>query len=100
MAQSPLKSKEPDRIQIQETDESKHVVAWYIASLPDGMEKKSQVVTVVSYHYFHTGFYRMINRLISRDSKTPENKNSYARRVLNAFLPAGYPHSVTSDYLE
>jgi hypothetical protein len=56
MAQSPLKYREPDRIQIQERDESKHVVAWYIASLPDGTEKKSRVVTVVSYHYFHTGF--------------------------------------------
>lgn len=30
----------------------------------------------------------------------PKNTNSYARSVLNAFLPAGYPHSVTGDYLE
>jgi hypothetical protein len=30
----------------------------------------------------------------------PKNSKSYAKSILNAFLPAGYPHSVTSDYLE
>jgi hypothetical protein len=30
----------------------------------------------------------------------PRGSTSFARSVLNAFLPAGYPHSVTDDYLE
>lgn len=34
------------------------------------------------------------------DINTPRNSNSFAKTLLNAFLPAGYPHSVTKDYLE
>jgi hypothetical protein len=52
MAQSPLKSKERNRIQIRETDESKHLVAWYITSLPDQLGRKCRVATVVSFCCF------------------------------------------------
>ena len=30
----------------------------------------------------------------------PENTKAVWQRVLDVFLPAGYPHSVTNDYLE
>lgn len=29
----------------------------------------------------------------------PAEQSSLATRLLNVFLPAGYPHSVTSDYM-
>lgn len=32
------------------------------------------------------------------DSKPKMNRRSYAREVLDVFLPAGYPHTVTPDY--
>ncbi|TGJ78164.1 hypothetical protein E0Z10_g10602 [Xylaria hypoxylon] len=32
------------------------------------------------------------------DSKTKVKHRSYAREVLDVFLPAGYPHTVTADY--
>ncbi|CCU79488.1 DUF647 domain protein [Blumeria hordei DH14] len=35
----------------------------------------------------------------SNANKTPVQTHSYSRTVLNAFLPAGYPNSVTDDYL-
>ncbi|TVY30540.1 RUS1 family-like protein [Lachnellula hyalina] len=77
MAQVALKEKTPLRLEIEEIDESKNVVATYIASAPNDDWKTSRIDVVV-----------------------PKNTNSYARSILNAFLPAGYPHSVTNDYLE
>ncbi|TVY73460.1 RUS1 family protein-like protein [Lachnellula suecica] len=76
MAQSPLKEASR-QLEIEEIDESKNVVATYIASGLDNGGKSSRIDVVI-----------------------PKNTNSYPRSVLNAFLPAGYPHSVTSDYLE
>ncbi len=32
------------------------------------------------------------------NSKPKVNRRSYAREVLDVFLPAGYPHTVTRDY--
>jgi hypothetical protein len=32
------------------------------------------------------------------DSKPKLKHRSYAREVLDVFLPAGYPHTVTADY--
>ncbi|KAK2625151.1 hypothetical protein QTJ16_005520 [Diplocarpon rosae] len=61
--------------EIEEIDQAKNVVATYIRS---SFDEKGERVDIV----------------------TPKNANSYARTVLNAFLPAGYPNSVTDDYLE
>ncbi|KUJ12069.1 DUF647-domain-containing protein [Mollisia scopiformis] len=72
MAQKPISD---SHIEIEETDQANNLVATYITS-PSG-EKG-----------------RRVDIIIPRDS------TNYARSILNAFLPAGYPHSVTSDYLE
>lgn len=32
--------------------------------------------------------------------KLPEDAKSFPQRLLDVFLPAGYPHSVTEDYLQ
>lgn len=89
MAQTPIKtSSSRARIEISETDESKNIVATYFASPPSKSNSKSEA-DVIS----ESGNGRI-------DVVVPKNTNSYARSVLNAFLPAGYPHSVTGDYLE
>ncbi|KAH6722322.1 vitamin B6 photo-protection and homoeostasis-domain-containing protein [Leptodontidium sp. MPI-SDFR-AT-0119] len=72
MAQKPLSE---SLLEIQEIDKANNVVATYVKS-PAG-EKGERIDIVI-----------------------PENANSYVKSVLNVFLPAGYPHSVTSDYLE
>ncbi|CZR59611.1 related to DUF647 domain protein [Phialocephala subalpina] len=70
MAQKPIMD---EHIEITETDQANNIVATYITSGENG----SRIDVVI-----------------------PRNSNSYARSILSAFLPAGYPHSVTSDYLE
>ncbi|KAL2073199.1 hypothetical protein VTL71DRAFT_10523 [Oculimacula yallundae] len=72
MAQKPLSE---SLLEIEEIDQASNVVATYIKSASG--EKGERIDIVI-----------------------PKNVNSYAKSVLNAFLPAGYPHSVTSDYLE
>ncbi|KAK0107154.1 hypothetical protein ONS95_003860 [Cadophora gregata] len=62
-------------LEIQEIDQANNIVATYIKSQPSGKGERIDVVI-------------------------PKNVNSYAKSVLHAFLPAGYPHSVTGDYLE
>ncbi|CZT10646.1 related to DUF647 domain protein [Rhynchosporium agropyri] len=72
MAQKPLSELFQEIVEI---DQASNVVATYIKSASG--EKGERIDIVI-----------------------PKNTNSYAKIVLNAFLPAGYPHSVTSDYLE
>ncbi|KAI9048708.1 hypothetical protein LZ554_007539 [Drepanopeziza brunnea f. sp. 'monogermtubi'] len=72
MAQKPLSE---SMVEIEEVDQAKNLVATYIKSSTG--EKGERIDVVI-----------------------PKNVNSYARSVLNAFLPAGYPNSVTEDYLE
>ncbi|KAH7356707.1 vitamin B6 photo-protection and homoeostasis-domain-containing protein [Rhexocercosporidium sp. MPI-PUGE-AT-0058] len=72
MAQKPLSE---GLLEIEEIDQANNVVATYIKS-PAG-EKGERI-----------------------DIMIPNNANSYVKNVLNVFLPAGYPHSVTTDYLE
>ncbi|PVH84440.1 DUF647-domain-containing protein [Cadophora sp. DSE1049] len=72
MSQKPLSG---SLLEIEEIDQANNVVATYIKS--QSGEKGERIDVVI-----------------------PKNVNSYAKSVLNAFLPAGYPHSVTSDYLE
>ncbi len=90
MAQKPITGAS---IEITETDQANNLVATYITS-PFG-ENASRVDVVVRDQF--VGLYQE-PALIS--SQIPQNSTSYARSILNAFLPAGYPHSVTSDYLE
>ncbi|KAF4628777.1 hypothetical protein G7Y89_g9371 [Cudoniella acicularis] len=77
MAQSPLKKSSTRRLEIEEIDESKNIVATYISTPPSDKNQNNRIDVIV-----------------------PKNTNSYARSVLNAFLPSGYPHSVTGDYLD
>lgn len=72
MAQKPL---DVDALEIEEYDQANNLVATYIKS--PSTDSVSRIDVIV-----------------------PKNSTSYARSILNAFLPAGYPNSVTSDYLE
>jgi hypothetical protein len=33
-------------------------------------------------------------------AQLPRETKSYAQQLLDVFLPAGYPHSVTEDYIQ
>ncbi|EKD13834.1 DUF647 domain-containing protein [Drepanopeziza brunnea f. sp. 'multigermtubi' MB_m1] len=72
MAQKPLSE---SMVEIEEVDQAKNLVATYIKSSTGDKGERIDVVI-------------------------PKNVNGYARSVLDAFLPAGYPNSVTEDYLE
>ncbi|KAH9881603.1 hypothetical protein IAQ61_000330 [Plenodomus lingam] len=60
------------RYEIEERDEAGNVVATYIS------DEGGQRVDVIQ----------------------PQDAKGYAQRVLDVFLPAGYPHSVTEDYIQ
>ncbi|KAF1928655.1 DUF647-domain-containing protein [Didymella exigua CBS 183.55] len=60
-----------EQIEIEEYDEAGNVVTTYIAS------GESRVDVVL-----------------------PRETKSYAQQLLDVFLPAGYPHSVTEDYIQ
>lgn len=63
------------RIKITEHDDAGNLVATYVQSAND--EGKVRVDTIL-----------------------PEVTKSPWQSLLDVFLPAGYPHSVTDDYLE
>ncbi|KAK4951432.1 hypothetical protein LTR10_010406 [Elasticomyces elasticus] len=66
---------EPKRLELTETDSAGNVLATYIASPTDPK-----------------GICRV-------DIIEPTTKRPW-QSLLDVFLPAGYPHSVTDDYLE
>lgn len=41
-----------------------------------------------------------IAKQLTRCLQLPKRTKSPCQRALDVFLPAGYPHSVTDDYLE
>jgi hypothetical protein len=77
------------RLELEERDQAGQIVARYIAS-------NGRVDVIV----------RLIELPISREHRLirllqePENSKGYTKTLLSAFLPAGYPQSVTEDYLE
>ncbi|KAI7001947.1 DUF647-domain-containing protein [Hortaea werneckii] len=64
------------RLEFTEHDEAGNVTATYISS-PENSEGLSRVDVIL-----------------------PEKTKSVGQRLLDVFLPVGYPHSVTDDYLE
>jgi hypothetical protein len=91
MAQKPLTN---PSLEIEEIDQANNLVATYIQSSFN--EKGGRIDVVVSYPspmVLMCSFFWLAKQI-------PKNSNGYAKSILNAFLPAGYPHSVTSDYLE
>ncbi|TID15690.1 DUF647-domain-containing protein [Venturia nashicola] len=66
------------RLDIEEYDEAGNLVASYIQSLSKRSERDATRVDVV----------------LPRDAKTVWSM------CLDVFMPAGYPHSVTDDYLK
>lgn len=40
------------------------------------------------------------NGSLYKYAQLPSKTKSYAQQALDVFLPAGYPHSVTEDYIQ
>jgi len=91
MAQKPLIN---SALEIEEIDQANNLVATYIQSPFN--KKGGRIDVVVGYSSpmgLMCSFFWLAKQI-------PKNSNSYTKSILNAFLPAGYPHSVTNDYLE
>ena len=90
------------RLDIKEYDEAGNLVATYIQSASKRSDQNAARVDVVvssliglfarqclvQVHHSHTA------------SKLPDNPKTIWNKCLDVFLPAGYPQSVTDDYLK
>lgn len=65
------------RLQLTERDEAGNITATYVQSSSGDDETKTRI-----------------------DVIPPRDGKSSAQKLLDVFMPAGYPHSVTGDYLE
>lgn len=80
---------------IREYDDADNVVATYVQSL--GSEKESRVDVIVCPCPICE------IRLAADRKQRPGNSQSFTAlwsKTLDVFLPVGFPHSVTDDYLE
>ncbi|KAI7712967.1 hypothetical protein KC353_g7878, partial [Hortaea werneckii] len=64
-----------NRLEFTEHDEAGNVTTTYVSS-PDDSKGMSRIDVIL-----------------------PEKTKSVGQRLLDVFLPVGYPHSVTDDYL-
>ncbi|KAI7326964.1 DUF647-domain-containing protein [Hortaea werneckii] len=101
------------RLEFIERDEAGNVTATYVSS-PENSEGMSRVDVIVCSNDFCTRYSTKCNKRhrISGTSnrpyialhwllvQLPEKTKSVGQRLLDVFLPVGYPHSVTDDYLE
>lgn len=77
-----------EQLEIKESDQAGNVVATYIAS-------GDSRVDVVVRAFLTCALTRGGS---ANDAQLPQQTRSYAQQLLDVFLPAGYPHSVTEDY--
>lgn len=63
--------------EVVESDEAGNITATYVRTAAESKGKSSRIDVIYS-----------------------KNSKALWQRVLDVFLPAGYPHSVTNDYLE
>ncbi len=84
--------------EIAECDKSGNVIATYVKShlSETGASEPTRIDIIVSLHCGDAG----IRATTNARSKLPENTQQRWQSLLEVFLPAGYPHSVTEDYLE
>lgn len=73
---------------IDEYDEAGNVVATYIVS--DNSRVDVVVRNILAFASCREGY--------TDDAQLPQQTKSYVQQLLDVFLPAGYPHSVTEDY--
>jgi hypothetical protein len=87
------RSKTQSIVEIEEVDHANNLTATYIKST--SAENGSRLDVIVTIPSFV-----LIFRSETDSKKIQKSSTSYAKNILNAFLPAGYPHSVTEDYLQ
>ncbi|KAH8821217.1 vitamin B6 photo-protection and homoeostasis-domain-containing protein [Xylogone sp. PMI_703] len=89
--------------EIQERDQAGNILATYVSSSTSSSAVAKNAFSRKERKIFDPG---LSNEVVGRglegriDVIVPERTNSYAKSVSDAFLPAGYPQSVTADYLE
>lgn len=81
---------ESKQLEIEECDQAGNVVATYIAS-------SDPRVDIVVRGFLTCASARSGG---ANDAQRPQQTKSYAQQLLDVFLPAGYPHSVTKDYTQ
>jgi hypothetical protein len=88
-------------IEIEERDDAGNLSATYVESASPSPSKSSsrRVDVIVSLPFFglQPATYAECR---CRCIQLPKNTHGRWTRLINVFLPAGYPNSVTDDYLE
>ena len=80
-------------LQIEEVDETGNLTATYVESSNGVASRVDIIVSSVRRS--------LILEILAHDwEKVPEKGINIWSRILNVFLPAGYPHSVTPDYIQ
>lgn len=84
--------------EIAECDRSGNIIATYVQShwSETGAPGHARIDIIVSLHCRDAA----IRETTNARCKQPEKKQERWQSLLEVFLPAGYPHSVTEDYLE
>ncbi len=87
------RSKQLSIVEIEEVDQANNLIATYIKSTSTENGLRLDVIVIIpSFVFIFTS---------GPDAKKiQKSSTSFGRNILNAFLPAGYPHSVTEDYLQ
>lgn len=80
-------------LQIEEVDETGNLTATYVESSSSAASRVDVIVSS-AHESLILGIWAY------SWGKVPEKGISIWSRILNIFLPAGYPHSVTSDYIQ
>lgn len=85
-----------ERLEITEYDEAGNLTSTYVQSRRTEGAKHGRVDILVGQRHAHR------RPRPSTDSRLqlPESGKTAWQRVLDVFLPAGYPQSVTEDYIE
>ena len=83
-------------LRIFEHDQVGRDIATYVS--PKGSDRIEFIVGLVHSLPFNGQGHQADHQLDEYFKRTKEQSSPWTR-LLNVFLPAGYPHSVTSDYM-
>ena len=81
-------------LRIDEEDGTGNLTATYIESRSNGNGRVDIIVSFAISTFLDETFVWLMHTM-----KESKGTSSLWSRVLSVFLPAGYPHSVTKDYM-
>lgn len=83
-------------LRITETDGAGNLTATYVqSSAGNGQDTRVDIIVSITRNTT-----QWTGQSTADTDQLPENPKNSWQRLLDVFLPAGYPHSVTEDYFE